>query len=702
MNDSEDTLTHHEKLTRKAIKINEEVLHIERTVQKIQSSIKRMIEYHEFHTKDAHKDQKPIHTCLQVDASLSKYLELLISITTSLQLYLITEIKKWDKIYDIKTSLDMRLEYVTLLIEYNNFRSTGTEQEVTVLQNTSYESMLSESKEIGKTTELVENSNKEIQHSCDVKNRKHDQNMNSSISLKKHKNRAGKGSSGQKNSISSWNGTQFVMKHIKCMPKGLVKRKQFRAFIEYAKSPSEIYIYISMPKSYLMGHIGEELTSLGNAYRFSDIRKYKKTLPLEYLRKRTMKEQGVNTFYYSESDNCLYRIHVKDWNLTSKDRTVRVYFMDVGKTENIPLEDLVKIPDNLKSSLGIRCHLDGIYGNNSEKALELFVKWFERNQMVVFSVGNCEDIDEAQSLPIMMFDFSNSECLNELMNKADAELVEAWDPMKTDFDSPLNQYLDADPSSTVCGYVEAENDKLCKFYKKSGICFKGDGCRKEHTPSHARQEEVYTQPFNFMTMPSVDDELFVRVTCVVTPTKFYCAFDNPDAGSQTLDSFVLFVNEVENVRQFKQFSVPPGPGEVVLARYSGNYSWYRARVLHATPEIDEFEVFYVDYGNQEVLGISNLRQIESRYLHLPFQAILCEIYGIAENPQTEDFALAESLFEGTCKIKVVSLVQSDQPHVIGRVFTAYGQDISDILLKENIAIKTESLVLDEDSEFVPG
>ncbi|OMO94776.1 hypothetical protein CCACVL1_05833 [Corchorus capsularis] len=74
----------------------------------------------------------------------------------------------------------------------------------------------------------------------------------------------------------------------------------------------------------------------------------------------------------------------------------------------------------------------------------------------------------------------------------------------------------------------------------------------------------------------------------------------------------------------------PKKGDFVLAQFSMDNSWNRALVVNAPrggveSKNDKFEVFYVDYGNQEEVTYSQLRPIEGSVAATPGLAQLCSL-----------------------------------------------------------------------------
>lgn len=63
----------------------------------------------------------------------------------------------------------------------------------------------------------------------------------------------------------------------------------------------------------------------------------------------------------------------------------------------------------------------------------------------------------------------------------------------------------------------------------------------------------------------------------------------------------------------------PKSGDLVSAKFSDG-QWYRARVRRASPVKKEAEVTFIDYGNQDTVGFSNIRPLDARFRSLPGQA----------------------------------------------------------------------------------
>ncbi|KAL2939573.1 Ribonuclease TUDOR 1 [Bienertia sinuspersici] len=131
--------------------------------------------------------------------------------------------------------------------------------------------------------------------------------------------------------------------------------------------------------------------------------------------------------------------------------------------------------------------------------------------------------------------------------------------------------------------------------------------------------------------------LNVVVTEVLGGGKFYVqTVDDQTVASVQQQLASLNIIEAPVIGSFN-----PKKGDLVLAQFTADNSWNRAMIVNVPPggvvqsPKDEFEVFYIDYGNQEVLPYSRLRPLPPSVNSVPGLAQLCSL-AFVKVPSLED------------------------------------------------------------------
>ncbi|XP_024522172.1 ribonuclease TUDOR 1 isoform X1 [Selaginella moellendorffii] len=102
----------------------------------------------------------------------------------------------------------------------------------------------------------------------------------------------------------------------------------------------------------------------------------------------------------------------------------------------------------------------------------------------------------------------------------------------------------------------------------------------------------------------------------------------------------------------------PERGQLVLANYDG--AWYRGLVVNA-PKAGkgEYEVFYIDYGNQEVVPLSQLRPIDPSVAGTPGLAQWCSLAHVRVPGEGEEFCEEAAEFICTSKTMMAKVEGRD-------------------------------------------
>ncbi|XP_042855626.1 tudor domain-containing protein 1-like [Penaeus japonicus] len=109
----------------------------------------------------------------------------------------------------------------------------------------------------------------------------------------------------------------------------------------------------------------------------------------------------------------------------------------------------------------------------------------------------------------------------------------------------------------------------------------------------------------------------------------------------------------------------PRVGEMCLAKFSEDDQWYRGACIGS--DVESSAVFFVDYGNYEIVPHTKLCQIPDSFLELPCIALHCILKGISVEGVKEGAyqRLPELLPKNTpISIEVVSHNEEDGTYVI--------------------------------------
>ncbi|XP_014284230.1 tudor domain-containing protein 1 isoform X2 [Halyomorpha halys] len=113
--------------------------------------------------------------------------------------------------------------------------------------------------------------------------------------------------------------------------------------------------------------------------------------------------------------------------------------------------------------------------------------------------------------------------------------------------------------------------------------------------------------------------LRVRISHLISPSHFYVQREN---AQKKLLEFQASLR----TSQLQQCKPPYNleKGKVYLTLYGADSKWYRARITNIIDPM-KFEVFYVDYGNSEIVDKSRIRTIPKSSLNMSCLAYRCQL-----------------------------------------------------------------------------
>uniref|UniRef100_A0A8C0BQ54 Tudor domain containing 6 n=1 Tax=Buteo japonicus TaxID=224669 RepID=A0A8C0BQ54_9AVES len=183
----------------------------------------------------------------------------------------------------------------------------------------------------------------------------------------------------------------------------------------------------------------------------------------------------------------------------------------------------------------------------------------------------------------------------------------------------------------------------------------------------------------------------VVVSYVENPSNFWCQL------SRNCHDLNVLMAEIQEY--CKNSSHPPAwPNSVCLAQYSEDEKWYRALIISEVPSAEKVEVIYVDYGNREMVSLTNLRSTNEHFLRLEAQAFRCSLYNLIQPNGQDPFAWDEeaiqafqefvdtssSHFELKCTIFALASINNKELFNIVDLMTPF-QSACQLLTKRGVA-----------------
>uniref|UniRef100_A0A1Q3FVI6 C3H1-type domain-containing protein n=1 Tax=Culex tarsalis TaxID=7177 RepID=A0A1Q3FVI6_CULTA len=259
------------------------------------------------------------------------------------------------------------------------------------------------------------------------------------------------------------------------------------------------------------------------------------------------------------------------------------------------------------------------------------------------------------------------------------------------------------------GFVPQDDRRICPHYEPSlEGCFKGSRCKLLHV---AKDPDGWTRDQTLhkvkiraqLNEPKVGSVVHMIPTTVVSVDEFYAHLEVAENGTKLVELQAL-LNDARNVKELRPLNHKPYTREYVFARFAEDGQWYRAEVLDYFHD-ELIVVFYLDYGNQERLGMADLRTWDDRFDYLPFQAVHCRLANVTrkvEEVGEEDIqgtlALREAIYDKRIAVKVLDI----RSYWEVLVYDGCEIDVGEFLVSRKVALPRKPIVIDDAEAWVPA
>ena len=285
-------------------------------------------------------------------------------------------------------------------------------------------------------------------------------------------------------------------------------------------------------------------------------------------------------------DGNWYRANITE---TSSNGDYTVHFIDFGNYSTVAASDVAVCPETLCSvpALAVKCSLYNA-PQSSVSIMEQF-KVIAMGKILVASVVARPSGDSA-TWCVSLIDTSGSN---------DVDIVSCL--KLNNQPSPLDMSI----SSSTLSTPSLSPEKQSHF----------------STLTPALPSVVVTQP----SVPKIGVKMKIILTEITSPLNFYVEF--------LTDEYIeLFIKGVQselpmaysNPSQYAGFKA--NVGAYCCAKFSQDNCWYRCQVMKLIE--NKAKIFYIDYGNVDLIPIDQLYHLDSKFASVPAQAVLCSLDGI--------------------------------------------------------------------------
>ena len=177
----------------------------------------------------------------------------------------------------------------------------------------------------------------------------------------------------------------------------------------------------------------------------------------------------------------------------------------------------------------------------------------------------------------------------------------------------------------------------------------------------------------------------VTVTFAESPHEFFCQVLDPEEKLDALMSEIDVYCRDPSTMSPAHFTWKSG--DFALAQFSEDSMWYRACISNVLKSGTAFNVYYIDYGNNEMVSSNQLRLLKPQFCRLPYQAIKCRLNGsevytcTKENSDRFSDLILNNEFEIAC-----ALVSSEGVCAVDMKRRSDSIDMMGLALDENIFV----------------
>ncbi|XP_053698354.1 uncharacterized protein LOC128745336 [Sabethes cyaneus] len=255
-----------------------------------------------------------------------------------------------------------------------------------------------------------------------------------------------------------------------------------------------------------------------------------------------------------------------------------------------------------------------------------------------------------------------------------------------------------------------EAEPICPFSSSlTSTCAKGAHSKDEQIPEttpSSSPDFTTEEPYRFfqndpsdsttatgdqLVVPPVGSMVNIVVKFIKDVEHFWCHVVSPDSTDTDLMELELKLNSPEYTMHYRRLTDPPAFCQRVFAKYTDK-RWYRAEVAEYFDQRNVL-VFYVDYGNAELVRMDHIREWDEKFSYLPYQAVYCRLANVCRVKPHHKPAVVE-MNRTLLNQRLLARIENNQTPWEVSIYDKDGFDFSVALLMAGLAKKVEEKITD--------
>ncbi|KAG8243755.1 metal ion binding [Homalodisca vitripennis] len=232
--------------------------------------------------------------------------------------------------------------------------------------------------------------------------------------------------------------------------------------------------------------------------------------------------------------------------------------------------------------------------------------------------------------------------------------------------------------------------------QKQNSTSKGNHCKWKQTASTTHDTELailfvllLEAAYASLVLPDSIVEMLIEPTIITGNTSMNVIILDCDDAEIMLH--ISDMADIQGLMQEESEHLPlilnPAVGMACVGCFTEDDAWYRAVVKEVLPERNAVKVYYVDYGNEEMLPIERLREIKEEWARLPMMSFPVTLWNVVIGPEYDHTSCTTMLKNCLTSPPYTMTIEARQPCLQVELFSASGELVYQPLLDVGLLTK---------------